>query len=127
MLSKANENMLTKYLKPMRDVLDGYFALLAKNKFSKYNVSVDFELKINELGLDRELDYFSIGEQELISLCMRLALVDIMYQDELPFVILDDPFVNFDEEKLNKAKGLLVDISKKYQVIYLTCHKSRVI
>lgn len=127
MLSKANENMLTKYLKPMRDALDGYFALLAKNKFSKYNISVDFELKINELGLDRELDYFSIGEQELISLCMRLALVDIMYQDELPFVILDDPFVNFDEEKLNKAKGLLVDISKKYQVIYLTCHKSRVI
>ena len=56
---------------------------------------------------------------------MRLALVDAMYGEEKPFLILDDPFVNLDQEKVTAGNELLNEVSKEYQVIYFTCHDSR--
>ena len=48
-----------------------------------------------------------------------------MYQKEKPFVILDDPFVNYDESNLKGAMKVLEKISADYQIIYFTCHESR--
>jgi len=56
---------------------------------------------------------------------MRLALVDAMYQEEKPFLILDDPFVNLDQEKVAAGNELLKEVAEEYQVIYFTCHDSR--
>ena len=58
-------------------------------------------------------------------MCMRFALVDAMYPTEKPFLILDDPFVNLDDEKLSHGKQLLIALEKEYQAIYFTCHESR--
>ena len=65
--------------------------------------------------------------QTIITLCMRLALIDCLYPKEKPFVVFDDPFVNFDDEKLELCKNLMSDIANHYQIIYFTCHDSRVI
>ena len=40
-------------------------------------------------------------------------------------LILDDPFVNLDEEKIEHGKAFIREIAKEYQVIYFTCHESR--
>ena len=58
---------------------------------------------------------------------MRLALVEAMYQEEKPFLILDDPFVNLDDDKLEQGKKMLSRLSGEYQTIYFTCHESRVV
>lgn len=67
----------------------------------------------------------SAGYKDLIGICMRFALVDAMYPLEKPFLILDDPFVNLDDEKLARGRRLLAVLSQDYQVIYFTCHGSR--
>ena len=56
---------------------------------------------------------------------MRMALVEAMYGEEKPFLIMDDPFVNLDEERTRGGLALLEEIAKRYQVIYFTCHNSR--
>jgi uncharacterized protein YhaN len=56
---------------------------------------------------------------------MRFALVDAMYPVEKPFLVLDDPFVNLDEEKMEHGTHLLKQISSEYQILYFTCHESR--
>ena len=56
---------------------------------------------------------------------MRMALIDAMYRKERPFIIIDDMFVNFDNDKLDMTLSLLNDISKEYQIIYFTCNESR--
>ena len=78
-----------------------------------------------EKGELRDLHSLSAGYQDLIGVCMRLALVDAMYQDEKPFLILDDPFANLDQEKVEAGNELLKEVAKEYQVIYFTCHDSR--
>jgi uncharacterized protein YhaN len=48
-----------------------------------------------------------------------------MYQDEKPMLIMDDPFVNLDDRKIEAAKKLLNYISENYQVLYFTCSEAR--
>ena len=48
-----------------------------------------------------------------------------MYPEEKPFLVLDDPFVNLDDDKLARGKALLIALEKEYQAIYFTCHESR--
>ena len=54
-------------------------------------------------------------------------MIDAMYEKEKPFIILDDPFINLDDEKLACAQQFVNAIAEHCQVIYLTCHNSRVI
>ena len=125
-LKKAQTSLLEKYVKPMKDSVDKYVSLLLKNN-KEYNIDVNFKFQfITKNGL-KGIDQYSRGYQTIITLCMRLALIDCLYPNEKPFVIFDDPFVNFDDEKLDLCKNLMNDISSHYQIIYFTCHDSRVI
>ena len=125
-LKKAQTSLLEKYVKPMKDSVDKYVSLLLKNN-KEYNIDVNFKFQfITKNGL-KGIDQYSRGYQTIITLCMRLALIDCLYPNEKPFVIFDDTFVNFDDEKLDLCKNLMNDISSHYQIIYFTCHDSRVI
>ena len=66
------------------------------------------------------------GYKDLIHICMRFGLIEALFKNETPFVILDDPFVNLDEGKTSKALEVLNEFAKKYQVIYFVCNSSRI-
>ena len=88
-------------------------------------VDTEYNLKVLEKTGAKETDFYSEGYKNIFSLCRRFSLIDVIYNKEKPFVILDDPFVNFDEEKLEKAKKLVKKLGENYQIIYFTCHESR--
>jgi uncharacterized protein YhaN len=60
-----------------------------------------------------------------LALCLRLALMDNMYETEQPFVIMDDPFVHLDEEHMERTEELLHLLSEQKQILYFCCHESR--
>ena len=92
----------------------------------EFSIDANTRLSVNELGLPRDINSLSTGYQDMVGVCMRMALVDAMYKEEKPFVIFDDPFVNLDEAKTDGGVDFLKKIAREYQVIYFTCHKSRV-
>lgn len=123
-LKESQIKLLETYVKPMRDSINKYVSLFFENG-NEYNIDVNFKFQfVTESGV-KEIDRYSIGYQTIVNLCMRLALIDCLYPKEKPFIILDDPFVNFDDEKLELSRGLIKSISKKYQIVYYTCHISR--
>jgi uncharacterized protein YhaN len=61
-------------------------------------------------------------EQAYISLRLALA-TSILSTAPFP-VIMDDPFVHFDGERLSRMIELLDDLQNKHQFIYFTCHKA---
>lgn len=126
LLSSAQEKLMAKYVKPMKDSIKKYFDITLKEK-DEFLLNIDFDLKFLENGLTKEISYYSKGYQQIVALCMRFALIDVLYENEKPFVVLDDPLVNFDEDKLKVVIDLLKDISKNLQIVYFTCHKSRII
>ena len=124
-LENAKNQLNARYAAPFENALKEYFEMLVE----KSDISIDTDAKRNLIirskGEKRSEENLSSGYKDLIDLCYRLALAKAMYGGEQPILILDDPFTNLDEEKLANGLELIKKISDEYQVLYLTCHGSR--
>ncbi len=122
-LKCADERLKVKYRAPLQDSLNKYLKMID----GKTEVKIDVDLNVTtiEKGGDRSTDYYSKGYQNLFEICKRFALTDVLFSGEKPFIILDDPFYNLDDVKLNAALDLIKNLSKEYQILYFVCHESR--
>ena len=124
-LQTAKEQFSARYLGPIENGFGKYYELLTGDASGNWMVNANIAVQMKEQGELRETKWLSAGYQDLLGVCMRLALVDAMYPEEKPFLVLDDPFVNLDEEKVRHGNELLQKISGEYQILYFTCHSSR--
>ena len=67
----------------------------------------------------------SRGLRDVVGLSLRMAFIDVMFPQEKPVLILDDPFVNLDDAKLKGASEFIKTLSNEYQVVYFTCQQAR--
>ena len=88
-------------------------------------MDTDFGVTKQEGASTRAVEAYSRGTRDLFNLAARLALVDSLYEKEKPFIILDDPFTAFDDEKTGAALKLLREFGKERQIIYFTCAEAR--
>jgi uncharacterized protein YhaN len=63
----------------------------------------------------------SKGTIDQIYLVARIGLVRLVTHGRKPPLILDDPFVTFDDQRAARAALLLRDLSADFQVLYLAC------
>ncbi|MFC4777265.1 AAA family ATPase [Paenibacillus sp. GCM10023252] len=72
----------------------------------------------------RMVDHFMLsrGTAEQVYLAMRLALAHEASPDVSLPMLMDDLFVNFDQDRLDAASSVLAELSAHRQVIVLTCH-----
>ena len=63
----------------------------------------------------------SKGTIDQIYLAARIGLVRLVTQGRRPPLLLDDPFVTFDDQRAARAALLLRDLAADFQVIYLAC------
>ena len=124
-LQTAKEQFSARYLGPIENGFGKYYELLTGDASGNWMVNANIDVQVKEQGELRETKWLSAGYQDLLGVCMRLALVDAMYPGEKPFLVLDDPFVNLDEEKVEHGNELLQKIAEEYQILYFTCHSSR--
>ena len=124
-LKLSNDNLLAKFLLPIKTNLNKYAGKFASESELVLNPDINLNITFDKNGASRDLAFLSKGYQTVVDLCIRLSLIDKLFEKEKPFIILDDPFVNMDEEKLASAMKLLKSVAKEYQIIYLVCHCSR--
>lgn len=122
-LERARANMAARYLEPVERGCRQYLQFLGGRNALRF--TAEGAPYCEENGQLKTLAYYSVGSKELVGLCTRIALVDAVYTKERPTLILDDPFVNFDDGTTEKAKRLVKELSKKYQIVYLTCKSER--
>lgn len=126
-LQQARQSLSTAYLGTIRTRFDGYLDQLQEATGEKTFIDTELQVQLERMGQARELAYFSAGQTDLVMLCMHLALVDALFKEEAVFVILDDPFVNLDDERTAQALRLLEKLSRRRQILYMTCHSSRTV
>lgn len=124
-LALAKESLSARYIGPVLGAFQHYYAVLNEEKDADFRMDTDIRVTRRESGEQRDIRAFSAGNRDLMYIALRVALVDVMYQGERPFLIMDDSFVNLDGERLTLAKRFLQEITQKYQVLYFTCHESR--
>jgi len=67
-----------------------------------------------------DVSVLSQGTLDLVYLAARIGLVRLVTGDRRPPLVLDDPFVTLDDVRAKRALTLLKEISRDFQVIYLT-------
>lgn len=129
-LNQARISFSMKYQAPVSKKFKEYIdicSLRDDNTSADYSMDVYNNLLKKEYGQEREVRFLSSGSKDIAGLCMRLAFIDAMYEGKAPFIIFDDPMVNMDSESIEGASRLIAMLSKRYQIIYFTCHNSRLI
>lgn len=124
-LTKAKESITNRYSAPILDSFRTYYEMITSDSTEKFYIDANTNITVDEQGKQREINTLSSGYKDLIGICLRVALVDAMYKEEAPVLIMDDPFTNLDDEKLKAAKKFLEHVAEKYQVIYFTCSEAR--
>jgi DNA repair exonuclease SbcCD ATPase subunit len=82
--------------------------------------TLDLRLHAPEKGDWVDVRSLSQGTLDLVYLAARLGLVRLVTGDRRPPLIFDDPFITLDDERAKRALDLLREISRDFQVIYLT-------
>ncbi len=123
-LKKAKEDLSRRYLEKVVNGFKKYLEILgvdAKDCF----VDTELGVRLDREGSARERNCFSRGVKDMLDIAMRLSLSDALFGETGVALILDDPFVNLDDERLKNAMELLKKLGEKRQIVYLTCHSSR--
>ncbi len=123
-LKKADEALKIKYRAPLQNSLNKYLTHIVDGEI-KAQIDIDLNVSVEESDGIKATDYYSKGYQNLFEICKRFALTDVLFKKEKPFIILDDPFYNLDDKKIDQAIKLINALSEEYQIIYFVCHQSR--
>lgn len=127
-LKQSHSLFADNYMQSIEKHFLYYYQLFSSSEqsdFSEMHVSSDFKVLRFSQGQLRETDWYSQGIQDLTELCIRLSIIEDLFPTEAPVLILDDPFVNLDDDTLQQVSSFLHKLSEKWQILYLTCHTSR--
>lgn len=127
LISRAKENLANRYLSKVEQRFNNYMHIWLNSDAVRGILDLDFNISIEENEKQHVAEGYSTGYCDLIDFCMRLALIDTLFESEQPFLILDDPFVNLDVERLDKALELLNVMAASKQIIYFVCHPIRAV
>ena len=102
-----------------------YLRLLTNNRYN----NIEFGKKITVTRFDSkkiEVQYLSRGTSEQLYFALKLAFVQ-QIQDEINLpILIDDSFVNFDDQRVNEIEKLLQAIAGSNQVLIFTAQTSLV-
>lgn len=125
LLQECDTDLKNEYLSPLMNSFKKYSKLIEEDMNKSINLNPNYELQYEKDGIFHDASFLSDGMKTICALCLRLSLIDNMFKEDKPFVILDDPLLTLDENHLDTSKNLIKDLSKNIQIIYFTCHKSR--
>ena len=87
-------------------------------------IGPDFRISLKTAGPDSSEKNLSKGALDQLYMSLRIALVQFLCADSEPVPMLfDDPFANYDDQRLRAAMELLRDVGARHQVLLFTCRE----
>lgn len=123
-LNESRRSLSLSYLNKLQNSFNDYMKdILPVESGAKLSTSLD--ITVNRYGESKDKSSLSSGQLDSINTCMRMALIDSIFEAEKPFIIMDDPFVNLDDKAIERSKQTINKLADKYQILYMTCSDSR--
>lgn len=122
-LDEANQNLTTKFSPKISETASKYLSFLTDNRYDTIILRKDLEALCKTPETFNLMDKLKLssGTKEQLYFALRLAICEVLIDKKVP-IILDDPFVFYDETRMKKAVDLLLEIAKERQVLLFTCH-----
>jgi DNA repair exonuclease SbcCD ATPase subunit len=125
-ISKARDEALSSITGNLKEKIQEYFEIFTNAKYKQVEINKDskgnleFWIYSDEKGGLAKPEELSGGVIDEFYLACRLALVNLIFGDKKPPLILDDPFVNFDSVRLANTLNFLKTLASDYQIIIFT-------
>ncbi|MFA6729946.1 MAG: AAA family ATPase [Eubacteriales bacterium] len=98
------------------------FSGITDGKYQSVRLSTDLAMSIDTPVGEKSADYLSAGTKDMAYLCLRQALISLLYGGARPFIVLDDALSRVDDKRLKKFLATLAGLSETQQIFILTCH-----
>lgn len=118
-LENSHKKMQLDFTPALNKKASDYLSFLTDGKYSRLFSDEDFNLRI-EADIPRESSFFSGGTVDQLYLSLRLSLTDMIFKDEQSFIILDQPFLQYDKLRTKKAIELFESMADKRQILLFT-------
>lgn len=93
---------------------------LTDGKYSDVRISDDYKLTVMENDEIVSAEYLSGGTYDVLYLSLRFGLLKVLFEGKIPFLMLDDAFLQLDSNRVKKAAAYIKKENPE-QVIYFTC------
>ena len=101
------------------------FKRLTNNKYVDVMVSDAYEIKVKNNNSILQGELLSNGANDQLYLSLRLAFISMLYKElEVP-VILDDAFVQYDDERVAHVLDILIENSFGQLIIFTCQHREK--
>ncbi len=123
-ISQVNGELARRFAPSLEKKAGEIFEYLTGGHFSVVEIrdaKMDVLVREESAAEARQVLELSQGTADELYLAMRLALSEILSEEEPIPLVLDDALVNFDDKRMAKALDYLNEVSKERQVILFTC------
>jgi hypothetical protein len=119
-LGDAVGDFASAHRETLEENLDRRFRGITNRASRRVRLGDHFDVVITEEAAESNEDSLSQGARDQLAFCLRLAVADLVAGDLLLPLILDDPFVHSDSERLERIRESLEAAAEERQVILLT-------
>ncbi len=124
LLTGATRHLSKRFNHIIRDHVGKTLPLFTDNRYEHLQIDEDLTVRVfsNEKHDFMDLDEISSGTQRQIMLAVRLALSQEMVSRKVQskqFLILDEPFAFFDEERTERSLAVLPELSDDLPQIWI--------
>lgn len=128
-LEQASEEVQKKYTPVMNEVFNNIFSELTAQKYSDVRAGENLNLMLcdpkRQIIIPAHM--LSSGTIDQLYLALRIAISETVLNinESLPF-IMDEPFAQYDDERIDNTLKCIYEIIKKQQVVIFTCKQREV-
>ena len=103
--------------------LERYVASMTENRYAQIDMEESLPRGfVRQDGVTLPHDLLSAGTRDVLALSLRLAMANHFLRDANGMLMLDDPLVDLDPRRQEKAAEAFRDFAEQKQVIIFTCH-----
>ena len=121
-LKRAHAKMQKNFTPELNKMASHYFSIITGGKYTRIFLSEQFGIKIDS-DIPRESGFFSGGTVDQLYLSVRLSLVDMLFKESSCTLVLDQPFLQYDEVRKKRTIELLENLQNNRQILLFTSDK----
>ncbi len=117
------EEMDSNTYKGLTGDLERYVVSMTENRYAQIDMDESIPRGfVRQDGVTLPYDLLSAGTKDVLALSLRLAMANHFLRDANGMLMLDDPLVDLDPRRQEKAAEAFRDFAEQKQVIIFTCH-----
>lgn len=128
-IEAASEEVHREFAPRLNQAASAAISTITGGRYGEVRVDARLGLRVvvPETGELRAVEDLSGGTLDQFYLALRLGMARLLTAggESVPY-LLDDTFVQFDDQRLMRAMGHLVELSRTNQVLLFSCHQREV-